>query len=194
MTSRWPGRGCRLWLSGVSEVGFTAVLPGIAGGEVDAVGRERFLKGAMRAGGVSMDAVEEVAGKKDNIGLETGGEGYYAPTKTEAVDVANGRRNLIPCPRGSNTWRRSSRCRPAIRRARAFWQGTAYTVAGPTWILRAGFLIPEELRNAGMVNEDVSVTGEGNLLRVTVISRLRESVQGKAMAAQETDALAECGL
>jgi MraZ protein len=55
-------------------------------------------------------------------------------------------------------------------------------------------LIPEELRNAGMVNEDVSVTGEGNLLRVTVVSRLRESVQGKPMAAQETDALAECGL
>jgi MraZ protein len=55
-------------------------------------------------------------------------------------------------------------------------------------------LIPEELRNAGMVNEDVSVTGEGNLLRVTVVSRLRETVQGKAMPAQEMDALADCGL
>jgi MraZ protein len=55
-------------------------------------------------------------------------------------------------------------------------------------------LIPEELRNAGMVNEDVSVTGEGNLLRVTIVSRLRENVQGKAMPAQHTDALAENGL
>jgi MraZ protein len=55
-------------------------------------------------------------------------------------------------------------------------------------------LFPEELRNAGMVNEDVSVTGEGNLLRVAVVSRLRESVQGKPMLAQEMDALAESGL
>jgi MraZ protein len=55
-------------------------------------------------------------------------------------------------------------------------------------------LLPEELRNAGMVNEDVSVTGEGNLLRVTAVSRLRENVQGKAMLAQNMDALAEFGL
>jgi hypothetical protein len=40
----------------------------------------------------------------------------------------------------------------------------------------------------------VSVTGEGNLLRVAVVSRLRESVQGKPMLAQEMDALAESGL
>lgn len=55
-------------------------------------------------------------------------------------------------------------------------------------------LLPEELRNAGMVNEDVSVTGEGNLLRVTAVSRLREIVQGKPMLAQNMDALAEFGL
>jgi len=55
-------------------------------------------------------------------------------------------------------------------------------------------LMPEELRNAGMVNEDVTVTGEGNLLRVTAVSRLREIVQGKPMAAQNMDALAEFGL
>jgi MraZ protein len=55
-------------------------------------------------------------------------------------------------------------------------------------------LLPEELRNAGMLNEDVSVTGEGNLLRVTVVSRLRENVQGKPMAPQNMDALAEFGL
>jgi MraZ protein len=55
-------------------------------------------------------------------------------------------------------------------------------------------LLPEELRNAGMVNEDVSVTGEGNLLRMAILSRLRESVQGKPMPPQEMDALAESGL
>jgi MraZ protein len=55
-------------------------------------------------------------------------------------------------------------------------------------------LLPEELRNVGMVNEDVSVTGEGNLLRVTAVSRLRENVQGKSMLAQNMDALAEFGL
>jgi MraZ protein len=55
-------------------------------------------------------------------------------------------------------------------------------------------LIPEELRNLGMVSEDVSVTGEGTLLRVTVVSRLKESVQGKPMAAQNADALTSFGL
>jgi MraZ protein len=55
-------------------------------------------------------------------------------------------------------------------------------------------LMPEELRTAGMVNEDVSVTGEGILLRVTVVSRLRESVHGKHITAPNMDALAEFGL
>jgi len=55
-------------------------------------------------------------------------------------------------------------------------------------------LLPEELRGAGMVNEDVSVMGEKNLLRVTVVSRLKEKVHGKPMAAQDMDALADFGL
>ena len=55
-------------------------------------------------------------------------------------------------------------------------------------------LLPEELRSAGMVNEDVSVMGEGNLLRVTALSRLKAKVQGKAMPSQYMDALAGFGL
>ena len=55
-------------------------------------------------------------------------------------------------------------------------------------------LIPEELRKAGMVDQEVSVTGEGNLMRVTILSRLRESVQGKPMLAAHEDELAELGL
>jgi hypothetical protein len=45
-----------------------------------------------------------------------------------------------------------------------------------------------------MMNEDVTVMGEGNLLRVTVLSRLKEKVQGKPMDAANMDALAEFGL
>jgi len=55
-------------------------------------------------------------------------------------------------------------------------------------------LFPEELRNAGMVNEDVKVSGEGVMLRVTAVKRLREKVQGKPMLPQEMDALAKHGL
>ena len=55
-------------------------------------------------------------------------------------------------------------------------------------------LMPDELRSAGMVNEEVNVSGEGTFLRVTIVKRLRESLQGKAMAATELDALAEFGL
>jgi MraZ protein len=55
-------------------------------------------------------------------------------------------------------------------------------------------LFPEELRNAGMVNEDVKVFGEGTLLRVTSMKSLRENVHGKPMPANEMDELAEFGL
>ena len=55
-------------------------------------------------------------------------------------------------------------------------------------------LLPEELRGAGLVNEDVSVMGEKNLLRVTALSRLKEKVQGKPMPPQNMDALAGFGL
>jgi hypothetical protein len=45
-----------------------------------------------------------------------------------------------------------------------------------------------------MMNEDVSVMGEGNMLRVTVVSRLKEKVFGKPMVAQDMDTLAGFGL
>ncbi len=50
-------------------------------------------------------------------------------------------------------------------------------------------LFPEELRNAGMVNEDVKVSGEGNLLRVTSLKSLRESVRATQFTAEEVDSL-----
>jgi MraZ protein len=55
-------------------------------------------------------------------------------------------------------------------------------------------LLPDELRSSGMMNEDVSVNGEGNVLRVTPVSRLRETVQGKPLADQHLDRLAQFGL
>lgn len=55
-------------------------------------------------------------------------------------------------------------------------------------------LLPEELRAQGLMNEDVTVMGEGNLLRVTVVSRLKEKVHGKPMADHHMDELAGFGL
>jgi MraZ protein len=52
-------------------------------------------------------------------------------------------------------------------------------------------LIPEELRNAGLVNVEVRVTGEGSLLRVKSVNSLRESVKGNPLSAQEVDSLTE---
>jgi MraZ protein len=50
-------------------------------------------------------------------------------------------------------------------------------------------LLPEELRNAGMVNDDVKVSGEGILLRVTSLKSLRESVRANQFTPQEVDSL-----
>jgi MraZ protein len=52
-------------------------------------------------------------------------------------------------------------------------------------------LMPEELRNAGMTNVDVKVSGEGTLLRVKSLSRLRESVKQSEFSAQDVDAMNE---
>ncbi|MGA3081682.1 MAG: division/cell wall cluster transcriptional repressor MraZ [Terracidiphilus sp.] len=52
-------------------------------------------------------------------------------------------------------------------------------------------LFPEELRNAGMVNVEVKVSGEGTLLRVKSLNNLRESVKTNPFTAQETDSLTE---
>ncbi len=49
--------------------------------------------------------------------------------------------------------------------------------------------IPDELRNAGMANVEVKVSGEGNLLRVTSVKSLRDSVRANPITAQELDSL-----
>jgi MraZ protein len=50
-------------------------------------------------------------------------------------------------------------------------------------------LMPEELRNSGMVNLEVKVSGEGNLLRVVSLKSLREKVKGSAFTAEEVGSL-----
>jgi len=55
-------------------------------------------------------------------------------------------------------------------------------------------LFPEELRNEGVLVGDVKVSGEGNLLRVTSLKSLRESVKANPFSEQELDALARYGL
>lgn len=55
-------------------------------------------------------------------------------------------------------------------------------------------LIPEELRNAGLINVDVKVSGEGNILRVTSLNSLREKVIASPIAPQDEDVLAGYGL
>ncbi|MGH9598907.1 MAG: division/cell wall cluster transcriptional repressor MraZ [Terracidiphilus sp.] len=55
-------------------------------------------------------------------------------------------------------------------------------------------LLPEELRNAGMVNVEVKIAGEGSFLRVTSLKVLRESVSSNPITAQEEDKLAEHGV
>jgi MraZ protein len=50
-------------------------------------------------------------------------------------------------------------------------------------------LFPEELRNNGMVNVEVKVSGEGNLIRVTPLDSLRANVKARPITEQELDAL-----
>jgi MraZ protein len=50
-------------------------------------------------------------------------------------------------------------------------------------------LIPEELRNAGMVNLEVKVSGEGNLIRVRPLESLRANVKASPLTEQELEAL-----
>ena len=55
-------------------------------------------------------------------------------------------------------------------------------------------LMPEELRNAGLVNVEVKVAGEGSFLRVTSLQVLRESVSASPLTPQEDDTLAGYGV
>ena len=51
-------------------------------------------------------------------------------------------------------------------------------------------LLPEELRNAGMVNVEVKVAGEGSFLRVTSLRVLRENVLLNRFTPQDEEDLA----
>jgi MraZ protein len=53
---------------------------------------------------------------------------------------------------------------------------------------------PEELKNAAQLTGEVKVSGEGNLLRVTSLEKLRATVKASPMSAQEIDSLTEYGL
>lgn len=55
-------------------------------------------------------------------------------------------------------------------------------------------LMPEELRNAGLANVEVKVSGEGSFLRVTSLQVLRESVSTSPLSPQEEDSLAGYGV
>ena len=51
--------------------------------------------------------------------------------------------------------------------------------------------IPEELRNEGLVNVEVKVSGEGTLIRVKPLTSLRASVKANRFSDQEVDTLAD---
>ncbi len=54
--------------------------------------------------------------------------------------------------------------------------------------------IPEELRTKADLSGEVKVSGEGNLLRVTSLKSLRQSVDGSEMTPDLLDSLSEYGL
>jgi MraZ protein len=54
--------------------------------------------------------------------------------------------------------------------------------------------IPEELRKKADLSGDVKVSGEGTLLRVTSLSRLRENVDGSEFTPEQLDSLSGYGL
>jgi MraZ protein len=54
--------------------------------------------------------------------------------------------------------------------------------------------IPEELRKKADLSGEVKVSGEGNLLRVTSLSRLRENVDGSEFTPEQLDSLSGYGL
>lgn len=55
-------------------------------------------------------------------------------------------------------------------------------------------LLPEELRNEGVLVGDVKVSGEGTFLRVTSLARLRETVKPGPIAPQHADELGRAGV
>jgi DNA-binding transcriptional regulator/RsmH inhibitor MraZ len=55
-------------------------------------------------------------------------------------------------------------------------------------------LFPDELRNKGMVDVEVKVSGEGSLLRVTPLNTLREIVSTNPITSQIEDSWASYGV
>lgn len=55
-------------------------------------------------------------------------------------------------------------------------------------------LIPEALRDEGVLAGDVMVSGEGDRLRVTSLKKLREQVKSRPVGAQDRDFMATIGL
>jgi MraZ protein len=110
-------------------------------------------------------------------------------TSREGIDA-----EIFPLPEWQQHWAKVLKMPPSHQARKDLLARYSLYGAKADMDPQGRLLLPEELRNAGMANEDVSVTGEGNLLRVTVVSRLRENVQGKPMIPQNMDALAEYGL
>jgi DNA-binding transcriptional regulator/RsmH inhibitor MraZ len=54
--------------------------------------------------------------------------------------------------------------------------------------------LPDELRKAGLTNIEVKVSGEGNLLRVTCLDRLREYVHANPVTASLQEVWAAHGV
>jgi MraZ protein len=110
-------------------------------------------------------------------------------TSREGLDA-----EIYPLPEWQQLWTKVMKIPPSNEARKDLVARYALYGAKAEMDPQGRVLLPEELRDAGMVNEDVSVMGEGNLLRVTVISRLKEKVHGKAMVAQNMDTLAGFGL
>jgi MraZ protein len=110
-------------------------------------------------------------------------------TSREGLDA-----EIYPLPEWQQLWAKVMKMPPSNQARRDLV--TRYTLYGAKAEMdnQGRMLLPEELRSLGMLNEDVTVMGEGNMLRVTVLSRLKEQVQGKPMEAANMDALAEFGL
>jgi MraZ protein len=119
------------------------------------------------------------------------GEGFneFYITSREGLDA-----EIFPLPAWERQWKTIMAMPPSSKARKDLVARHSYYGAKADMDPQGRVLLPEALRNAGMVNEDVTVTGEGMLLRVTAVSRLAELVVGKPMSAGNMDELARFGL
>jgi MraZ protein len=110
-------------------------------------------------------------------------------TSREGLDA-----EIYPLPEWQKLWSKVMKMPPSHPARRDLV--ARYTLYGANAEMdpQGRLLLPEELRSAGMVNEDVTVMGEDNMLRMTVLSQLKEKVHGKPMIDENMDALAGFGL